>query len=351
MIKEFKNESRSFISGLKVSTPNLQILNINIYASRSTEIGSIEFPGFQAKIKYDSVLVEFYKPENWFHLIIDVMSEGNTEPTLEIDYVLELSNSEVTSLLCTKKIAFLGLARNCESRVTNTIERFQHFGTYFKGHKIFVYENDSNDETGSILRNLSISNSNIELIREANLDALMPKRTERLAYARNRLLDRVLNDEKDHWDYICWGDMDGLVDNRFTDESFLSNFQLESVWDGVFPVTEPLYYDMWALREDTLCPGDYIDQAMRELNSAIDSKNIMHTAIQHLKAGNLKGWLPVKSAFGGFGIYKNAAARQGRYIGMLPNGIEACEHVEYNLSLSRSGSKLYINPNCITHLG
>lgn len=74
----------------------------------------------------------------------------------------------------------------------------------------------------------------------------------------------------------------------------------------------------------------------------------MHTAVQQLGPGSLQGWLSVDSAFGGLGLYTVEAASKGRYIGMVNNeGI--CEHVPYHQGLIRSGARLYVNPECMTH--
>ena len=64
---------------------------------------------------------------------------------------------------------------------------------------------------------------------------------------------------------------------------------------------------------------------------------------------NTPGWLAVRSAFGGFGLYKAGIVGHGRYVGLL-HGREICEHVPYHEALGRAGAKLYINPRCITHI-
>ncbi len=40
---------------------------------------------------------------------------------------------------------------------------------------------------------------------------------------------------------------------------------------------------------------------------------------------------------------------QGRYSGLV-DGREVCEHVPYHAHLVQAGARLYLNPQCITHI-
>jgi glycosyltransferase involved in cell wall biosynthesis len=258
----------------------------------------------------------------------------------------ELLPEEVGALLAGKKIAFLGLARDCASRILHSIEKLSELGGYFEQYRIFVFENDSIDGTDLILKELSLGGY-LNLIQEIGLSEIMPLRTERLGYARNALLDLVSGDE--NLDYICWADLDGLVDHRFSNDGFLSNFKLEAVWDCVFPTTAPHYYDIWALREKIICPDDYILAETIKYNGVLNPGFVPHIAVGKLASNNLLGWFRVDSAFGGMGIYKHRYAKLARYCGFM-NGREVCEHVPYNLALRDRGAKMYINPSFVTNL-
>ena len=184
-------------------------------------------------------------------------------------------------------------------------------------------------------------------MREQGVAERMPLRTERLAYGRNKLLDHVLG--RGPFDYIAWADLDGLVGERFSTDGFLSNFRFEEAWDAVFPLSWPLYYDLWALREPTVCPDDYVWSGLHTLNAALFAGREIHAATQQLAPGRVAGWVPVQSAFGGFGLYKAAVVAQGRYTGLV-DGREVCEHVPYHDLLVKAGARLYLNPQCITHI-
>jgi hypothetical protein len=245
-----------------------------------------------------------------------------------------------------QRIVFLGTARSCAKALPASIRKLQELGALFGAHEIHVYENDSADATGALLDQWAAEGV-LHAQREQGIAAAMPLRTERLAYARNRLLDHAL--ARGPWDYVCWADLDGLVSERFSVDGFLSNFQNESAWDAVFPLSWPLYYDIWALREDLICPHDYVWDGQHRLNAALHAGREIHAATQILAPGRVAGWLPVRSAFGGFGLYKGAVAGQGRYTG-LNDGREVCEHVPYHAQLVARGARLYLNPQCLTHI-
>jgi len=117
----------------------------------------------------------------------------------------------------------------------------------------------------------------------------------------------------------------------------------------VFPLSWPLYYDLWALREPTICPDDYMWSGQHTLNAALFAGREIHAATQQLAPGRVAGWVPVRSAFGGFGLYKGHIVAQGRYTGLV-DGREVCEHVPYHALLQQAGARLYLNPKCITHI-
>jgi len=50
---------------------------------------------------------------------------------------------------------------------------------------------------------------------------------------------------------------------------FLSNFKYESVWDVVFPISYPIYYDIWALKEKIIAPRDIVSDTQHRIPSVI----------------------------------------------------------------------------------
>lgn len=342
-----KNPDFQFVRSINIYCPHGRVVDLVVGAAKVDHPLVWDYPACRVIPQGEWTCVQFERPDNWSQFEISIAADTATDIAGSIAFLEPLKGEALGNLLKTKRIVFLGAARNCEQRIQGSLHRIFELSELFGDYRIKVYENDSVDRTLEIIRSELADNSHCELTAETGLDKILPLRTQRLAYARNKLLDATLAQHPD-FDYVCWIDLDGLVDARFSTSGFLSNFRFESVWDAVFPVSAPLYYDVWALREHSIAPDDLVWRMKHRIPSVIGARKDVHTAVQQLAPGNLRGWLRVESAFGGMGIYKMASVPHGRYVGLLDNE-EICEHVPYHQALTRSGARLYINPQCITH--
>jgi hypothetical protein len=346
------NDSHAFVRAIHLRTPGVPIRDVRIGCARVLQPLAWDTPACRLKIDGDSAELVFQRPDNWARFALDIVPavDGGAEvaPLGRIEAVAEPGPDQIRQMLRGKRIAFLGTARSCAAALPASITKLRELGGLFAEHQIHVYENDSSDATGALLDHYA-RDGLLHALREQGVAAAMPLRTERLAYGRNKLLDHVLGLGTDRFDYICWADLDGLVGERFSTEGFLSNFRFEDSWDAVFPLSWPLYYDLWALREPTICPDDYVWSGQHTLNAALAAGREIHAATQQLAPGRVAGWVPVQSAFGGFGLYKAAVVGRGRYTGLV-DGREVCEHVPYHDLLVKAGARLYLNPQCITHI-
>jgi hypothetical protein len=347
MIYFLENSEFNFISGIILKNEGGAIVDVNIGVSDMEHPLSWEYPAFRVHtINEGGVNVQFSRPGNWFKFQINIVVRNESVISGMLLYLNPKPITEILDFLKEKRIVFLGAARNCGDSIAPTCEKITELGGFFKEYAVKFFENDSLDNTYHECEKYTRTINNGKLFSETNLDILMPHRTQRLAYARNRLLEDALQHES-HFDYLCWVDMDGLVDKRFSTEGFLSNFKYGDVWDAVFPISYPIYYDIWALRDKYISPDDIVWKTKHSVPNMISRKNL-HTAPSQLAIDSLNGWLKVESAFGGFGLYKMDLSAKGRYVGII-GGEEACEHVNYNLNLISAGAKFYINPQCITH--
>jgi hypothetical protein len=347
------NPGFAFVRGLTVVVPGARILDVRVGTSRVAQPQDWADPVYRLDLQGERAVVRFDRPDNWAHfgidLVLDAPAGFEAQPQAGMDLVAPRPLEQVKAELASRRILFLGTARDCAAALPAAIRRLGELGGLFASHAIMVFENDSKDATGELL-DAWAAEGRLTSLREPGLHARMPLRTERLAHARNRLLDRALaEDLAGRFDYVCWADLDGLVGERFDTDGFLSNFTLDEVWDAVFPVSWPLYYDLWALREDTIAPTDYMHDTECRVNAVLGDAGKLHAATQQLQPARMRGWLPVRSAFGGFGLYKAGIVARGRYVGLL-RGREVCEHVPYHEALGRAGARLYINPRCITHI-
>jgi len=212
----------------------------------------------------------------------------------------------------------------------------------FQKYEIIIFENDSTDDTLKIL-NRYAEKFPLTIISEIGLDRLFVKRTQRLSYGRNCVLEEIKKREPD---YHCIADMDGVLGSEVNIDSFLSNFSVPEAWDAVFPVNERLYYDIWALRHKTIYPYDYLREVENfhpQFNTQ-DALNVNLRSIAALDYQNLLGWLRVQSAFGGMGVYKTRSFKNVSYFG-VNDGNEICEHVILHQTANKVGGQLFINPN------
>jgi hypothetical protein len=73
-------------------------------------------------------------------------------------------DNDLIETLLPFRIIITGLARNIAPRIEKNIRNCTLLGSYFKDYKIIVFENDSTDETRSIIKRLSETDENIHLI-------------------------------------------------------------------------------------------------------------------------------------------------------------------------------------------
>jgi hypothetical protein len=120
-------------------------------------------------------------------------------------------------------------------------------------------------------------------------------------------------------------------------------------WAGLFANAREAYYDIWALREPSWCPGDCWAEFRRRpfyMSAARAADRFVHH--RQVRIPPIEAPVPVLSAFGGFALYRLAATAGCRYHGLSPCGTyEVCEHVAFNLAVSRAGGLLYILPGLL----
>jgi hypothetical protein len=337
-----ENPTFDFISSLLVQVEGGHILDLRIRVGRTQNPLVWEYPAFELEGQGSLMRARFRRPGNWPRLGVELVGSGTAQLKAGFETLPKVGVENRMAFMSQKSICFLGCVRNGESNLANSVKSVQKLRSFFAHSEFHVFENDSIDRTVDILRHWE-SGGALKLHSLAGLDAKMPKRTERLAYGRNLLMSIALSGYP--FEYICWVDMDGLLDDSFDVAGFSSCFQFEEAWDAVFPVTTGYYYDIWALRHPQMWPDDYMVRMNSECDLALGSRSIIETAMKtrQIKAEWMQGWLPVESAFGGMGIYRASACRNGRYVG-LEDGREVCEHVFFHRGLVKNGGMLYINP-------
>ena len=241
---------------------------------------------------------------------------------------------------------FVGCARNCGAHVDQVLSNIERMGALYAKATFVFAENDSQDDTKARLRQWLGSRASGTLLELDGLVTTERSRTGRIARARNSYLSHLKDSADNAYDDLVVLDFDEVnaapLDlAAFTAAADFLHADEQTV--GVFASSRPVYYDIWALRHPTWCPNDcwaeveaYRDGSRAEaIERFISARQI---AIDPRDAP-----IGVTSAFGGLGIYRLAKVLPHRYIGTTPAGADVCEHVAFNLELSRNG-RLFIFP-------
>lgn len=220
------------------------------------------------------------------------------------------------------KVIICGVCRNIEKSIPYSMKIAEKIGALFKDYRIIVYENNSNDQTPHLMRQWAAKNQHVYAITEFLTDHELEttyintflnqslKReyfpSERIARARNKVMDVATSSAYDGFDYIIWMDMDFCLEPDYggIKEAFSTSIE----WDAVFAYgiyQNGLYYDWYALRDKKYPLGP-------ELLGVY-----WWDMPKGLTFSTRSPWYPVYSAFGGCAIYKKSSVMGCRYSGIV----------------------------------
>ena len=262
----------------------------------------------------------------------------------------EALSNKGQELIKDMRIIFLGLARNLESVLENSINRLVQLGESAKNYKIVIFENDSIDKTKIILEKLSSANDNIHILSETNNRTHFgsvrdSKRTIALAEYRNKLKEYAIKCFSEY-DYVIVTDLD-FID--FSTEGVYNSFGwLTRFGDKIDAIAGNSYeyryvtsdtvkslrnYDSWAFRYNWW-------SELPELPSMAYNRMLWFELFVMPVGLPI---IPVNSAFGGMTIYKMDKFKLGSYDG------KDCEHVRFHYSLKQNipNFQLVLNPSQI----
>lgn len=148
-------------------------------------------------------------------------------------------------------------------------------------------------------------------------------------------------------------DLDGL--NAGLNTNSLYNALLRPLrWDALFANQTGPYYDIYALRCEDWCNIDVWQHIRDEMKFRLFGRHSRKCKLIekeiHARQYNIPPdtpLIPVKSAFGGLGIYRTEALRGLRYSCKDKNGRMTCEHVPLHLAMKKRGANLFIDPNLL----
>ncbi len=220
-----------------------------------------------------------------------------------------------------------GLVRNCEYQLPNTLATIEGTGALFRNWTSVIFENDSTDRSSLLLHQWSQAHPDFVIDSKVLGERIWPmKRSARrgtaMARYRNHCRNHVL-ERFSHADLVMVVDMD-LVD--WSLNGILHSMSYWQDWDAMFSngVRKDreawVQYDAWALRKESWEPLSF--KSVKN-----DVYPLTHPPV------------PVRSAFGGLGLYSMNLYQAAEY------GGRDCEHVVFHRNAWEAGfTRLFINP-------
>ena len=250
------------------------------------------------------------------------------------------------------RLAVLAIARTAMPHLTNTLALVDETMATFAGASMYVYENDSADDTAAVLDDFASSRPGVVVEHgetgEPDTRGFEPDRTARLARCRNRCLDWLAGNAADH-PYTLVLDLDphggfspqGILNSLGWIAEYLGRQWQSSAVGGMAS------FSLFCHRnaDGSVGIAHYDAYAMR-LNWWEDRRDA---------AGGVK-WahmlmppvgsppIPMNSAFGGACLYRTPALLSSRYSGVGVDGGPDCEHVALHRVMRSAGYQMYLNP-------
>ena len=99
-------------------------------------------------------------------------------------------------------ILIVSTVRNCSRSILRTIDAVDNY-LESKNKEFLFIESDSDDNTVAILKELSAARSNFKYLSMGNLKTSIPRRTERIAFCRNKYLT-YMHENCKHFEYFIF---------------------------------------------------------------------------------------------------------------------------------------------------
>lgn len=250
-------------------------------------------------------------------------------------------------ILGERRAVFAGVARDCATHLPGVLGNLDRLAALYKAASFVFVVSDSRDRSCSLLEDWLAGGRHGQAIDLGALDERLPKRTERLSHVRNAVLDAVARQWPDH-DHLVVVDLDDVLARPIDAGAFARAaawLDAEPARAGVFANAYPRYYDVWALRHERWCPQDCWHPIWgRRQDETFEAAKFREVFTRQIVVPTSLPPIPVRSAFGGLGVYRMTFALQARYHGTDMQGRESSEHVAYNAAIRRAGGQLHIFP-------
>lgn len=204
---------------------------------------------------------------------------------------------------------FCGPVKNCGKYLSKVLSNIEELGKLFDDYKIFIYYDNSYDNSLQILKKYQIKHPD-KLTIYINDVFKSSFRTHRLAYGRNKCLEYIkkynnTNNTNNIFNYFAMMDFDDVNCKNVKPQilkKYLIESHLKNSWDALSFNTYPAYYDIWALSIYPFCfsYNHFTNNCFHNYHT-IQNYIMMRLASLKKEDNNL---LRCLSSFNGFSIYK-----------------------------------------------
>lgn len=253
-----------------------------------------------------------------------------------------------------KSIIIYGMVRDCGKSVQTNIPSIEKIGDYFADYRVFVFENNSKDNTKAVLEKWQNNNPRVTTIRndfdeskykqikhqEKYYKYFQLSKLQKFFDYRNMCMDYLDEIEFDS-DYSMLVDLDIV---RIDTKGVITSFGSDIEWDAVTangysfsPTLKRRFHDTFALCEYGL------ETQKQTLQMVRDYREIFSFLKKNMP------FIRVYSSYGGIAIYKSKAIKGLRYTPVFNEygGVQVrCEHFSLFKAMAERGyNKVFINPN------
>lgn len=241
---------------------------------------------------------------------------------------------------------FTGLARDCAQHLPGVLANLERLAALYDEAAFVFVVSDSVDDSRAILERW-LAGRRGRVIDLGALDSRLPRRTERIAHARNVSLDEIDRHFGGHHHLIV-ADLDDVMAAPLAIDGFVAAARwLDDRADhaGVLANARPRYYDVWSLRHAQWCPYDCWHPIWgRPADETFEAAKFREVFARQIVIPPRLAPIAVRSAFGGLGIYRLPLPAAARYRGIDAEGRAVSEHVSFNDAILRAGGQLHIFP-------
>jgi hypothetical protein len=245
---------------------------------------------------------------------------------------------------------FTGVVRDCARYLPGVLGNLERFARFYDQARFVFVVSDTADRSAAMLARWVGSRGRV--IDAGMLRERLPRRTERLAFARNLCLDEIRGFAAGS-EHLVMLDLDDVLAEPVSSEAFAD----AAAWldadprrAGAFANSTPRYYDTWALRHPRWCAADCWQPIWhRPPGETYEAAKFREVFARQIAIPPGLPPIAVDSAFGGLGLYRMAYALQARYRGLAADGEETCEHVAFNRDIRAAGGDLHIFPLLRVH--